>query len=215
MFRNTTRNVIAIALAGTLASGCMTTDMNDDMNNDADDMATSTATTTTTVAAPMAPKAPMIGGVAMLPTRTIVQNASNSPIHTTLVAAIKAAGLVDTLSTPGPFTIFAPTDAAFAKLPAGTVDTLLQPENRNQLIGALTYHAVSGNVMASDLIELIRAGGGSATLDTLNGGTLTARVVNGKVVLTDANGGTSTVTQADVRQANGVIHVVDSVVLPG
>lgn len=158
--------------------------------------------------------APMVGGAAMYPTKTIVENAVNSADHTTLVAAVKAAGLVDALSSPGPFTVFAPTNAAFAKLPAGTVETLVKPENKGTLTAILTYHVVPGKVGAGQLIEMIKAGGGKAELKTLNGGILTARVVGGKVVLTDGKGGTATVTQADVFQSNGVIHVTDTVSLP-
>jgi uncharacterized surface protein with fasciclin (FAS1) repeats len=158
---------------------------------------------------------PMVGGAAMFPTKTIVENAVNSKDHTTLVAAVQAAGLVDALSGPGPFTVFAPTNAAFAKLPAGTVETLVKPENKATLTSILTYHVVPGRVAAGELIDMIKKGGGKAELKTLNGGMLTARVVGGKVVLTDAKGGTATVTQADVFQSNGVIHVTDSVSLPG
>lgn len=158
---------------------------------------------------------PMVGGAAMYPTKTIVENAVNSKDHTTLVAAVKAAGLVEALSGPGPFTVFAPTNAAFAKLPAGTVETLVKPENKATLASILTYHVVPGKVSAAQLIGLIKKGGGKAELKTLNGGILTARVVGGKVVLTDAKGGTATVTQADVNQSNGVIHVTDSVSIPG
>ncbi len=158
---------------------------------------------------------PTVGGAAMYPTKTIVENAVNSADHTTLVAAVKAAGLVEALSGPGPFTVFAPTNAAFAKLPAGTVETLVKPENKAALAGILTYHVVAGRVSAAELIDLIKKGGGKAELTTLNGGKLTARVVGGKVVLTDAKGGTATVTQADVFQSNGVIHVTDAVSIPG
>lgn len=159
--------------------------------------------------------APMVGGAAMYPTKTIVENAVNSADHTTLVAAVKAAGLVDTLNGPGPFTVFAPTNAAFAKLPAGTVETLLKPENKPTLVKILTYHVVPGRVTAAQLIGKIKAGRGKAVLTTVEGGKLTARLVGGKVVLTDAKGGTATVTQADVIQKNGVIHVTDAVSLPG
>lgn len=158
---------------------------------------------------------PMVGGAAMYPTKTIVENAVNSKDHTTLVAAVKAAGLVDALSSPGPFTVFAPTNSAFAKLPAGTVETLVKPENKGTLTSILTYHVVPGKVAAGELIEMINVGSGKAELKTLNGGILTARVVDGKVVLTDAAGGQATVTQADVFQSNGVIHVTDTVSLPG
>jgi uncharacterized surface protein with fasciclin (FAS1) repeats len=157
----------------------------------------------------------MVGGAAMYDSRNIVENAVNSRDHTTLVAAVTAADLAGTLSGPGPFTVFAPTNAAFAKLPAGTVDTLLRPANRQMLQSVLTYHVVPGRVTAADLMRLIRAGGGSARLTTVQGGTLTARMSGGGVVLVDAKGGTSRVTQADVMQSNGVIHVTDTVSLPG
>ena len=156
----------------------------------------------------------MVGGAAMYPTRTIVENAVNSRDHTTLVAAVQAAGLVETLSGPGPFTVFAPTNAAFAKLPAGTVETLLRPENKAMLASVLTYHVVSGRMSAADLMAAVRAGGGSATLTTVNGGTLTAQMSGNNLVLTDAKGGRSIVTQADVFQSNGVIHVTNAVSLP-
>jgi uncharacterized surface protein with fasciclin (FAS1) repeats len=156
-----------------------------------------------------------VGGAAMYSSRSIVGNAVNSRDHTTLVAAVKAAGLVETLSGAGPFTLFAPTDAAFAKLPAGTIDTLLQPANMAMLQSVLTYHVVPGRVTAGDLVRLIRAGGGEARLTTVQGGTLTARMMSGQVVLVDAKGGMSRVTQADVMQSNGVIHVTDAVSLPG
>ncbi len=169
----------------------------------------------TTMAADAGMQSSFVGGAEMYPARNIVENAVNSPIHTTLVAAVKAAGLVDTLSGPGPFTVFAPTDAAFAKLPAGTVDTLLQPANRTQLQSVLTYHVVPGRVTAGELIGLIKAGGGKARLTTVQGGVLTASLMGGQVMLTDAAGGTAHVTQADVIQSNGVIHVTDAVSLPG
>jgi uncharacterized surface protein with fasciclin (FAS1) repeats len=144
----------------------------------------------------------------------IVETAVSTGAHNTLVAAVKAAGLVDILASPGPFTIFAPTDAAFAKLPAGTIETLLMPENKATLTAILTYHAVAGKVTAGELVALINAGGGTATLTTVQGGTLTAVLDKGKVVITDAKGGKTTVTQADVMTANGVIHVTDGVFLP-
>ena len=156
-----------------------------------------------------------VGGAPMYANRTIVANAVNSADHTTLVAAVKAAGLVDTLSGAGPFTVFAPTNAAFAALPAGTVDTLLKPENKAQLTSVLTYHVVPGRLTAADLMQRIRAGGGSAMLTTVQGGMLTARMSGSNVVIVDAAGGTATVTQADVLQSNGVIHVTDKVSLPG
>ncbi len=157
---------------------------------------------------------PMVGGAAMYPTKNIVENAVNSKDHTTLVAAVKAAGLVDTLMSPGPFTVFAPTNASFDKLPAGTVDTLLKPENKGTLTAVLTYHVVAGTMTSTDIAAAIKAGGGTATLSTVQGGTLTGRMVGNKLVLTDAKGGQSTVTIANVMQSNGVIHVIDSVLLP-
>ena len=157
---------------------------------------------------------PMVGGAAMYETKNIVENALNSADHTTLVAAVKAAGLVETLMGPGPFTVFAPTDAAFAALPAGTVETLVQPANKAILTKILTYHVVAGRVAAADVIALIQAGGGSAAITTVSGDTLTASLRGGSVILTDENGGVATVTQADVFQSNGVIHVTDTVSIP-
>ncbi len=157
---------------------------------------------------------PMVGGAAMYPSKNIVQNAVNSQDHTTLVAAVKAAGLVEVLEGPGPFTVFAPTNEAFAKLPAGTVDTLLKPENKEMLVKVLTYHVVPGRVSSADLMRQIQAGNGKAELKTVNGETLTA-TMNGKhIVLTDEKGDNSMVTIANVFQSNGVIHVVDTVLLP-
>lgn len=157
----------------------------------------------------------MVGGAAMYPSRNIVANAVNSRDHTTLVAAVKAAGLVDTLAGAGPFTVFAPTNAAFAKLPAGTVDTLLKPENRPMLQSVLTYHVVPGRLSAADLMARIRAGNGQARLATVQGGTLFARMMGDRIMLVDGKGGMAHVTQANVFQSNGVIHVTDSVSLPG
>lgn len=157
---------------------------------------------------------PEVGGAAMYPTKNIVENAVNSKDHTTLVAAVKAGGLVQTLEGTGPFTVFAPTNEAFDKLPAGTVDTLLKPENKDQLDKVLTYHVVAGKVSSLDLIKMIKRGNGKAELKTVEGGTLTATLQGGKVMLTDEKGGMATVTIADVNQSNGVIHVVDSVLLP-
>ena len=159
-------------------------------------------------------KNPMVGGKEMFPTKNIVENAVNSADHTTLVAAVKAAGLVDTLMSPGPFTVFAPTNDAFAKLPAGTVDTLLKPENKATLTKVLTYHVVAGKMSSVDLKKAIKMGGGQAMLKTVAGGTLTASMQGSSIVLKDEKGGMSKVTQANVFQSNGVIHVVDSVVLP-
>lgn len=159
-------------------------------------------------------KTVMVGGAAMYPSKNIVENAVNSTDHTTLVAAVKAAGLVDTLSSAGPFTVFAPTNAAFAKLPAGTVDSLLKPDMKPALQKVLTYHVVAGRMTAADLSKAIKDGGGKATLKTVAGGSLTATAANGKIILTDEKGGMSHVTIGDVLQSNGVIHVVDAVMLP-
>ena len=155
-----------------------------------------------------------VGGAAMYPDKDIIDNASQSPIHKTLVAAVKAAGLVDTLKGAGPFTVFAPTDKAFAALPAGTVDGLLKPENKEKLSGILTYHVVSGTVSAEDLKKLIKDGKGSAEVKTVQGENLTARLKGGSVELTDTKGNIAKVTQADVYQSNGVIHVIDKVLMP-
>lgn len=160
-------------------------------------------------------KVPTVGGAPMYPTKTIVENAVNSKDHTTLVAAVQAAGLAEALSGPGPFTVFAPTNAAFAKLPAGTVETLVKPENKGTLTSILTYHVVPGRVSATELIAMIEQGGGKAELTTLAGGKLIAHMMGGKVAIMDAAGGMATVTQADVFQSNGVIHVTDGVFLPG
>jgi uncharacterized surface protein with fasciclin (FAS1) repeats len=157
---------------------------------------------------------PIVGGHEMFPTKNIIQNAVNSDDHTTLVAAVKAAGLVDTLQGPGPFTVFAPTNEAFAKLPAGTVDTLLKPENKDMLTKILTYHVVAGRISASDLKKEIKAGNGEASLKTVSGGTLTATIQGTHIVLKDEKGDMSTVTISNVNQSNGVIHVVDTVLLP-
>jgi uncharacterized surface protein with fasciclin (FAS1) repeats len=156
----------------------------------------------------------MVGGAAMYPSKDIIDNAVNSQDHTTLVAAVKAAGLVDTLKGKGPFTVFAPVNAAFAALPTGTVDTLLKPENKAALANILTYHVVAGNVDSKELGRLIKAGGGKASLSTVSGGTLTATMKGNKAIITDETGASATVTIADVRQSNGVIHVVDKVLLP-
>ena len=155
-----------------------------------------------------------VGGAPMYANKDIIDNAVNSKDHTTLVAAVKAAGLVDTLKSPGPFTVFAPTNAAFAALPAGTVDTLLKPENKGQLTKVLTYYVVPGKMDAAALIKQIEAGGGKAMLKTAAGGSLTATTSGKTVSVTDESGASSTVTIADVNQSNGVIHVVDKVLLP-
>jgi uncharacterized surface protein with fasciclin (FAS1) repeats len=156
-----------------------------------------------------------VGGAPMYPSKNIVQNAVNSKDHTTLVAAVKAAGLVDTLQSPGPFTVFAPTNDAFAKLPAGTVDTLLKPENKKTLTNVLTYHVVPGRITAKDLVEKIRDGNGKAMLKTVEGDNLTIQEKDGKLWIWDAKGGSAQVTIRNVMQSNGVIHVIDTVLLPG
>ncbi|MBC7988022.1 MAG: fasciclin domain-containing protein [Luteimonas sp.] len=155
-----------------------------------------------------------VGGAPMYANKDIIDNAVNSKDHTTLVAAVKAAGLVETLKGAGPFTVFAPTNAAFAALPAGTVDTLLKPESKPALTKVLTYHVVAGKMDAAALTKAITAGGGKASLKTVSGGTLTASAAGGKVMVMDESGGTANVTIADVIQSNGVIHVVDKVLLP-
>ncbi|SEB68395.1 Uncaracterized surface protein containing fasciclin (FAS1) repeats [Maribacter dokdonensis] len=157
----------------------------------------------------------MVGGAEMYPNKNIIENAVNSKDHTTLVAAVKAAELVETLRGEGPFTVFAPTNEAFEKLPKGTVETLLMAENKAKLQSILTYHVVAGKVSAMDLMKMIKDGNGKAELTTVNGGTLTAMLKGKKVQLKDAAGNISTVTIADVNQSNGIIHVIDAVVLPG
>jgi len=158
---------------------------------------------------------PVVGGKEMFPAKNIIQNAVNSADHTTLVAAVKAAGLVDTLEGPGPFTVFAPTNEAFDKLPAGTVDSLLKPENKSLLTKVLTYHVVTGRLSSSDLLKKIRDGNGTAELTTVEGGKLWVMLHDGKrIMLKDEKGGTALVTIADVFQSNGVIHVIDTVVMP-
>ncbi|WP_420313862.1 fasciclin domain-containing protein [Bryobacter aggregatus] len=161
-----------------------------------------------------AAKNPMVGGQMMYPTKNIIENASKSADHTTLVAAIKAAGLVDTLQGAGPFTVFAPTNAAFDKLPAGTVESLLKPENKGTLTSILTYHVVAGKMNSAEIARAIRKGHGKASLKTLSGGTLTATMSGDKLMLTDEKGGRAMVTIANVMQSNGVIHVIDAVLLP-
>ncbi|RVT75265.1 fasciclin domain-containing protein [Flavobacterium sufflavum] len=161
-----------------------------------------------------AQKTVMVGGAPMYPSKNIIENAVNSKDHTTLVAAVKAAGLVETLQGKGPFTVFAPTNAAFDKLPKGTVETLLKPENLKTLQTILTYHVVAGKMNASDIAKAIKAGKGKATLKTVSGGTLTAWMKGNKLYITDENGSMSQVTIADVNQSNGVIHEVNTVLLP-
>ena len=156
----------------------------------------------------------MVGGADMFPSKNIVENAVNSKDHTTLVAAVKAAGLVETLEGPGPFTVFAPTNSAFDKLPAGTVETLLKPENKEKLASVLTYHVVPGKIGSKELMSMVKAGNGKATLKTVQGENLYVTMKGKKLMITDENGGVATVTIADVNQSNGVIHVVDTVLLP-
>ena len=193
------RKSVSLAAVLLLASGCM---MSDEEPMAAD-------------AAPMSGSNPMVGGAAMYPTKNIVENAMNSKDHTTLVAAVKAAGLVDTLMSPGPFTVFAPTNAAFDKLPAGTVDTLLMPANKMMLTSVLTYHVVPGTMTSTDLAAMASANGGRAVLTTVQGAKLTVWEKNGAWYVTDAKGGSAKITIADVMQSNGVIHVVDTVLMPG
>jgi uncharacterized surface protein with fasciclin (FAS1) repeats len=167
------------------------------------------------VLAQMSEKTVTVGGAPMYPSKNIIQNAVNSKDHTTLVAAVKAAGLVDTLSGPGPFTVFAPTNAAFAKLPAGTVDTLLKPENKPTLVKILTYHVVPGRMTAVQLMKAVKDGEGEAHLKTVEGEDLIVKQAGpGKLTVTDAKGEVAMVTIADVLQSNGVIHVIDTVMQP-
>ncbi|TPG37649.1 fasciclin domain-containing protein [Flavobacterium pectinovorum] len=161
-----------------------------------------------------AQKTVMVGGAAMYPNKNIIENAVNSKDHTTLVAAVKAAGLVETLQGKGPFTVFAPTNAAFDKLPAGTVETLLKPENIKTLQTILTYHVVAGKWNASDIAKAIKAGKGKASIKTVSGGTITAWMDGKDLYISDESGNKAKVTIADVNQSNGVIHVIDTVLLP-
>jgi len=159
-------------------------------------------------------KTVMVGGAAMYPSKNIIENAVNSKDHTTLVAAVKAAGLVETLSGPGPFTVFAPTNEAFDRLPKGTVEMLLKPENKDKLVKILTYHVVKANAMSPAIAKMIKDDGGKHTIKTVSGGTLVAMMKGDKIELQDENGGIATVTIANVKQSNGVIHVIDTVLLP-
>jgi len=156
----------------------------------------------------------MVGGAAMYPTKNIIENAVNSKEHTTLVAAVKAAGLVETLQSTGPFTVFAPTNAAFDKLPKGTVENLLKPENLKKLQTILTYHVVSGKMNSTDIMDAIKKGNGKGMLKTVSGGTLIAWMQGNDLYITDENGSKSKITISDVNQSNGVIHVIDTVLLP-
>lgn len=166
------------------------------------------------ISAPAFASSVTVGGAPMFSTKNIVENAVNSKDHTTLVAAVKAAGLVDTLASKGPFTVFAPVNAGFAKLPAGTVDTLLKPENKGTLTKVLTAHVVSGKLSGATLLKRIKAGGGIYNFKAVSGDALSASVKNGAIFITDESGGASKVTIADVNQSNGVIHVVNKVLLP-
>jgi uncharacterized surface protein with fasciclin (FAS1) repeats len=159
-------------------------------------------------------KDPDVGGAPMYPNKTVVANASTAPNLTTLVAAVKAGGLVETLSGPGPFTVFAPTNDAFDKLPAGTVDTLVKPENKATLDKILTYHVVKGKITSKDLMKKIKKGGGTYSVATIEGGKLTFTMANGGIQITDEKGGTAMITTADVYQSNGVAHIIDSVLMP-
>ena len=172
------------------------------------------ATLAVTSMAASAQKDPDVGGAPMYPDKTIVANAVNSPIHKTLVAAVKAAGLVDTLNSPGPFTVFAPTDDAFAKLPAGTVDTLVKPENKATLVKILTYHVVPGAITTKDLKEWIKKGNGTYSAKTVQGGMLTFTEHMGHIMITDEKGGKAEITTANVIQSNGVIQVINAVLMP-
>ncbi len=170
--------------------------------------------TATSMAQMSSDKTVMVGGAAMYPTKNIIENAVNSKDHTTLVAAVKAAGLVETLEGDGPFTVFAPTNEAFAKLPAGAVDNLLKPENKSQLTAVLTYHVVAGSIDSKMLMESIKSGGGSYSAKTVQGGMLKFWMKGKNLMITDENGGTAKVTIKDVYQKNGVIHVIDAVLMP-
>ncbi len=161
-----------------------------------------------------AQKDPMVGGSPMYPNKTVVENASTASNLSTLVAAVKAAGLVETLSGPGPFTVFAPTNDAFAKLPAGTVDNLVKPENKEMLTKILTYHVVAGKINSKQLAKMIKKGDGKAMLKTVQGEDLTATMSGSTIMLTDAKGGMATITTADVYQSNGVAHIIDTVLMP-
>ena len=190
------KRISAILLAGVAAAAVVT----------------SVAAVSPTVAKEMTK---MVGGAAMYPSKNIVQNAVNSKDHTTLVAAVKAAGLVDTLESPGPFTVFAPTNDAFAKLPDGTVQTLLKPENKPLLTKILTYHVVAGRLTTNDLKKLIKDGGGKAELKTVEGAPLTIQEKDGQLWVIDAKGDTASITISNVLQSNGVIQVINTVMLPG
>ena len=202
----------AVAVMGA-CGGTATNNANTMANNAAPKMAPANNTMANTAPAP-ADDNPMVGGSPMMKTKDIIDNAVNSKDHTTLVAAVKAAGLVETLKGSGPFTVFAPTNAAFDKLPKGTVDTLVKPENKKTLTGILTYHVVAGKIDAAAIAKGIEEGKGKFAMKTVAGGTLTATMEGKDVIITDEKGGKSKVTIANVMQSNGVIHVVDSVLMP-
>ena len=199
----------AVSALALVAAGCTPTSGSGDVDSASmnDNMATSSSAKTSTKSTVT------VGGAPMYATKNIVENAQNSPIHTTLVKAVVAADLATTLSGPGPFTVFAPTDESFAALPAGTLDTLMKPENKPLLKKILTYHVLPGRVTAADIMKKIKAGGGSAALKTVEGENITATMENGYVKLSGVSG-IAYVTQADVKQSNGIIHVVKGVVLP-
>jgi len=204
-----TAKPLALALLSAIALGaCM------GQSDTRPDAPMASATMSADAAMPMSHEDPMVGGAMMYPSKDIIDNAVNSKDHTTLVAAVKAAGLVDTLKGAGPFTVFAPTNAAFDALPAGTVDTLLKPENKATLAKVLTYHVVPGRLDSAALAAKIQAGGGSATLTTVEGEPLKVWMQGDAVVVSDSKGNNATVTTADVYQKNGVIHVVDKVLMP-
>ena len=204
-----TAKPLALALLSAIALGaCM------GQSDTRPDAPMASAAMSADAAMPMSHEDPMVGGAMMYPSKDIIDNAVNSKDHTTLVAAVKAAGLVDTLKGAGPFTVFAPTNAAFDALPKGTVDTLLKPEKKADLTKVLTYHVVPGKLDAAALKARIQAGGGKAELRTVQGETLTASEHNGGIALTDSKGNVAMVTTADVMQSNGVIHVIDKVLMP-
>lgn len=213
--------VLSLIGAASLSLAALAGCASETAQNSSNATVTNSPTTQATPAAKISPSPemnssdnPMVGGAPMLRTKDIIDNAVNSKDHTTLVAAVKAAGLVETLKGAGPFTVFAPTNAAFEKLPAGTVDTLLKPENKEKLKKILTYHVVAGKEDAASIVKKIEDGKGKATFKTVSGGTLTASKSGDVVTLTDEKGGASRVTIANVNQSNGVIHVVDTVLMP-
>lgn len=203
------RPFVPIALASIALAGCQ-------QGSDAGGNQAAGATpSTATAGSASASGGPVtVGGAPMHPNKTIIENASTSSDHTTLVGAVKAAGLEKTLSGAGPYTVFAPTNAAFAKLPVGAAEGLMKPEGKGALTGILTYHVVPGVVLAADLRRSIEKGGGKAEIATVGGGKLTATDAGGTLTVTDAKGGQARVTQGDVMQSNGVVHVVDAVLMP-